>query len=689
MRCAVVAAVRRALDGDLSGELESTMSELCKAEADASSKRLRARASWYSSKLETQRVASALKLEQKAVEVAADCARNFDAKLKALAGNEGSVEAELMMRVEDQNAEIERLASCAAELEATREDRTRVEEELRTCAASLALLQEDVRICQGVMARTLKQDLDVDLPVVQEGSLRDNVQALVTAYSDASATALDRVNEAMAERDELRAQLSAVIEEQAHARREADDLRGELASAAELQAATGSELSEARSQLESSRDEIEAMHTELERQTAQGRVAESAREEAAAEAERLRRQVETIAAEASEAARAREEAANAALEAAQREAQQREEALNAELAALREAGSALEMRSASLETRAHEAEVRADSVECDLHRSEKALGQLRAEHQQLSTAAAAAAASSEEERERLEMRLAQAEAVAKDAEAAAEAKVVTILKSRADEANALRVQVTSLEAQLADLNTLRARVAEMAMLEAELRTTHEALESAREEAQRAKTALAQIRDARASGAAGEVWAEMEKAQQELERMTEIMAKSKADRAALVDYAIESLSSLASHLTHALAGLRIGDDRPLLNVTPMCPRPSPQGSPRPIKKTGRWGSRIRTEVRDKGQLLDDANADAARNKAERTVEIVRHHFAQSTVDRRHEREGALPPLSPHGATTRNSASSETVVDLIRERSPIMSPAPPEGSPVRMRGISFVV
>ena len=49
-------------------------------------------------------------------------------------------------------------------------------------------------------------------------------------------------------------------------------------------------------------------------------------------------------------------------------------------------------------------------------------------------------------------------------------------------------------------------------------------------------------------------------------MADMMKKSKADRDALVGYALEALKQLSAHLTYTLTGLRLGQDRGmLLNV----------------------------------------------------------------------------------------------------------------------------
>ena len=51
-------------------------------------------------------------------------------------------------------------------------------------------------------------------------------------------------------------------------------------------------------------------------------------------------------------------------------------------------------------------------------------------------------------------------------------------------------------------------------------------------------------------------AQVEAARASLQQMNETLRKSKADRAALVDYALRSLMQLSSHLSLTLAALKV-------------------------------------------------------------------------------------------------------------------------------------
>jgi hypothetical protein len=164
----------------------------------------------------------------------------------------------------------------------------------------------------------------------------------------------------------------------------------------------------------------------------------------------------------------------------------------------------------------------------------------------------------------------------------------------------------------------------------------------------------------------------------------MMNKTKAERAALVDYALKSLNQLSTHLTYTLAGLRFGRDRtkeaPLLRVrsyeqlhsgfgggsgfgdggAPRWGQPSgplkakqvpPPPQPGPVGHVARTGIDTGVRMRLAARLLDDGYSDAARVRTEALDERFKNDFSDevrwrcAVADASHSPLPKLGTLSP--------------------------------------------
>ena len=95
----------------------SAMTLFCEGEAEVARQKGKAQQRWFSAKLETARIAADVRMKHKSIEVAATVAKQFDEKMAEAASSGGSVvEAQLASRVEEQQAELERLSLCEEQL---------------------------------------------------------------------------------------------------------------------------------------------------------------------------------------------------------------------------------------------------------------------------------------------------------------------------------------------------------------------------------------------------------------------------------------------------------------------------------------------------------------------------------------------------------------------------------------------
>lgn len=236
-------AVRAIID-ELTLCANSAMRELGNAEADFSREKLKAQQHWWGAKLETQRVGALVRMEQRAVEVQATCARQFDEKMKKLA-SEGGLENSLLERVEEQNKELARLEGCENELQDAKEQIAALEAENANQVKTFAQLREDVRICQNVMRKSAKQDLGVEMQAgKEEEHLREAVQEVIAVYSEVSKTSVEAIAALNAEKEALVTSGEESEVARAAAEEETVRVRGQLEASMEAGSAAFSKIDE-------------------------------------------------------------------------------------------------------------------------------------------------------------------------------------------------------------------------------------------------------------------------------------------------------------------------------------------------------------------------------------------------------------------------------------------------------------
>ena len=289
--------------------------------------RLKTQAQFYEMKLETSRLAAQVNVEHKAVEVAAACARNYEEKLKLLAAG-GSLEAQLMIRIEEMGEELGRLHTFEKEMHAARQELSDKEAEfakhrgdteadmakaLRDKEAEMAMalrdkeaefdkergallaLREDVRTCQSLMARRVMDELGIDELSSGTGTdveaLQANVKEVLAKYGAKIRQLQAEVDAALKQRDELadaskaaEASKAAALEEVAALGMELLATRAAWDAAVAREAEALAETSDARAKLAEAHEQIGEISSQLSEMTAQARAAEDARDLAQAEA---------------------------------------------------------------------------------------------------------------------------------------------------------------------------------------------------------------------------------------------------------------------------------------------------------------------------------------------------------------------------------------------------------------------
>jgi len=247
------------------------------------------------------------------------------------------------------------------------------------------------------------------------------------------------------------------------------------------------------------------------------------------------------------------------------------------------------------------------------------------------------------------------ERLARMAEVAEDGRTEAVGQLEAERARVVQLEreVAELREQLEGLKAAEEKIEQLRSIENEL-------EKSRQRSQQLEADVSMLRgDEQGGGAVSQALGEVEAARKSLNHMTEMMAKSKADRAALVDYALRSLTQLSAHLSLTLAGLRLGSNgQPMLNVhryPPHATHASAARNGQPGKKEGsgasasamvttadsrrcagskpnhdlpRWhGARSVSGVgmRARPNLMDEAGVEVARHTVESTVDQVKQSF----------------------------------------------------------------
>ena len=703
--------------------------------------RLKTQAQFYEMKLETSRLAAQVNVEHKAVEVAAACARNYHEKLKLLAAG-GSLEAQLTIRIEEMSEELGRLITFEKEMHAARQELSDKEAEIAKChgdmeadmamalrdkEAEMALalrgkeaefdkerrallaLREDVRTCQSLMARRVVEELGID--ELSSGTdveaLQANVKEVLAKYGSKIRQLLAEVDAALKQREELadafkaaenaEAAKAAALEEVAALGMELLATREAWDAAVAREAEALAETSDAHAKLAEAHEQIGEISSQLSEMTEQARAAEDARDSAQAEARAILASTEALVAQAKADADEREADARAELEGSRAAAATAEDAIsrlreeNATLRAEAEGGAA---RARAYEHQVTELQVLNESLERDKDSLEKEVTQLRTSESCLMDQLSSITAAHQHATKELEARLANATALVESAEVIFARERATAAATETDlrtEIAQIRGQIESLSAEgaLTEIAQLRRQIealeAEVARLRAELaRSQEEALEQ--------RELVHKVRMGE-GGDVSDAWRQLELARVSLEGMHEklnkskgaieaMMNKTKAERAALVDYALKSLNQLSTHLTYTLTGLRVGRDRtkeaPLLRVrsyeqlhsgggsgfgdggAPRWGQPSgplkakqvpPPLQPGPVGHVARTGIDTGVRMRLAARLLDDGYADAARVRTEALDERFKNDFSDevrwrcAVADASHSPLPKLGTLSP--------------------------------------------
>jgi len=711
--------------------------------------RLKTQAQFYEMKLETSRLAAQVNVEHKAVEVAAACARNYEEKLKLLAAG-GSLEAQLMIRIEEMGEELGRLHTFEKEMHAARQELSDKEAEfakhrgdteadmakaLRDKEAEMAMalrdkeaefdkergallaLREDVRTCQSLMARRVMDELGIDELSSGTGTdveaLQANVKEVLAKYGAKIRQLQAEVDAALKQRDELadaskaaEASKAAALEEVAALGMELLATRAAWDAAVAREAEALAETSDARAKLADAHEQIGEISSQLSEMTAQARAAEDARDLAQAEARAILARTEALVAQAKADADAREADARAELEASRAAAAAAQDVIsrlreeNAALRAEAEGGAA---RARAYEHQVRELQVLKESLERDKDSLEKEVTQLRTSESCLRDQLSGITAAHQHAIKELEARLANATALVESAEVILARERATAAATEADlrtEIAQLRGQIESPSAEGAFTPSPLAFTAttghqgQIEALEAEVARLRAELAQSQEEALEQRELVHKVRMGE-GGDVSDAWRHLELARASLEGTHEklnkskaaieaMMNKTKAERAALVDYALKSLNQLSTHLTYTLAGLRFGRDRtkeaPLLRVrsyeqlhsgfgggsgfgdggAPRWGQPSgplkakqvpPPPQPGPVGHVARTGIDTGVRMRLAARLLDDGYSDAARVRTEALDERFKNDFSDevrwrcAVADASHSPLPKLGTLSP--------------------------------------------
>lgn len=605
--------IEKALDG-LASFAEGAITRLGEAEADSCRRKLKTQANMLALKLETARVAASTRLEHKSVEISATFERKFDDKLKAIAN--GQLEQQLLSRIEEQKEELEELRPLRDELKSSGRRLAETEIEKRTLHHVLTELQGEVQACIDGIARAGKRDLAAPLLTVENGgALRDVVLEAIAGYSEMRLRAIDRIQGMTSEVDGLESALiaraaGAVIDANqavAAAAAEGAGARQAVASAKERIAELEREVGECRESSGRDAEEIAALKLQASEKGAQlaaamGKLAKlkaEADRQSAAEDERLQRMAEELEAKAGD----KEAAVRRAHDGALRAAQEAEAELKREIHTLEDA----------VMTKREQVETLEERLGKSFERLQAAMVEQQAQESEL-------LAAREEQRAMAEELAAAAQAMA-ESTGAASAKAANELAETRTKAAQMEVQIGELTAEVAELQSevselrqlagqqdadgsnakdMAARLAlaedRAAQAEADLAHARDAAPGSELEAEvaRARDDLAhkdgelasvrgELEALRASGGgriegAEQAMEEVDEARVKLQQMQELLQRSKADRAALVDYALKSLTQLSGHMAYTLGGLRIGQDRssraPLLRVQSYEPRTMP-------------------------------------------------------------------------------------------------------------------
>ena len=676
--------------------------------------RLKTQAQFYEMKLETSRLAAQVNVEHKAVEVAAACARNYEEKLKLLAAG-GSLEAQLMIRIEEMGEELGRLHTFEKEVHAARQELSDKEAEfakhrgdteadmakaLRDKEAEMAMalrdkeaefdkergallaLREDVRTCQSLMARRVMDELGIDELSSGTGTdveaFQANVKEVLAKYGAKIRQLQAEVDAALKQRDELadaskaaEASKAAALEEVAALGMELLATRAAWDAAVAREAEALAETSDARAKLAEAHEQIGEISSQLSEITVEAKADADAREADA---------------------RAELEASRAAAAAAQDVISRlREE--NAALRAEAEGGAA---RARAYEHQVRELQVLKESLGRDKDSLEKEVTQLRTSESCLRDQLSGITAAHQHAIKELEARLANATALVESAEVILARERATAAATEAD----LRTEIAQLRGQIESPSAEGAFTAttghqgQIEALEAEVARLRAELAQSQEEALEQRELVHKVRMGE-GGDVSDAWRHLELARASLEGTHEklnkskaaieaMMNKTKAERAALVDYALKSLNQLSTHLTYTLAGLRVGRDRtkeaPLLRVrsfeqlysgfgggsgfgdggAPRWGQPSgplkakqvpPPPQPGPVGHVARTGIDTGVRMRLAARLLDDGYSDAARVRTEALDERFKNDFSDevrwrcAVADASHSPLPKLGTLSP--------------------------------------------
>ena len=676
--------------------------------------RLKTQAQFYEMKLETSRLAAQVNVEHKAVEVAAACARNYEEKLKLLAAG-GSLEAQLMIRIEEMGEELGRLHTFEKEVHAARQELSDKEAEfakhrgdteadmakaLRDKEAEMAMalrdkeaefdkergallaLREDVRTCQSLMARRVMDELGIDELSSGTGTdveaFQANVKEVLAKYGAKIRQLQAEVDAALKQRDELadaskaaEASKAAALEEVAALGMELLATRAAWDAAVAREAEALAETSDARAKLAEAHEQIGEISSQLSEITVEAKADADAREADA---------------------RAELEASRAAAAAAQDVISRlREE--NAALRAEAEGGAA---RARAYEHQVRELQVLKESLGRDKDSLEKEVTQLRTSESCLRDQLSGITAAHQHAIKELEARLANATALVESAEVILARERATAAATEAD----LRTEIAQLRGQIESPSAEGAFTAttghqgQIEALEAEVARLRAELAQSQEEALEQRELVHKVRMGE-GGDVSDAWRHLELARASLEGTHEklnkskaaieaMMNKTKAERAALVDYALKSLNQLSTHLTYTLAGLRFGRDRtkeaPLLRVrsyeqlhsgfgggsgfgdggAPRWGQPSgplkakqvpPPPQPGPVGHVARTGIDTGVRMRLAARLLDDGYSDAARVRTEALDERFKNDFSDevrwrcAVADASHSPLPKLGTLSP--------------------------------------------
>ena len=171
---------------------EGALTELCEAQSQSAKKALKKQAAYHTAKLETARLAAKSRTDHKAVEVNAACTRQFDEKLKAMASGEANISDEIYRRLDEQNAELERLANVETTLIEIQGTLTEAEGDAKVARRELRSMRDDVNVCRTKMARVASQELEMVIGVRQGTTFGELVDEFLGVFSIASNVGKER-----------------------------------------------------------------------------------------------------------------------------------------------------------------------------------------------------------------------------------------------------------------------------------------------------------------------------------------------------------------------------------------------------------------------------------------------------------------------------------------------------------------